>query len=190
MAAKKKAKKAERTAKKSKSTARAHKAAPVRKAAKKRAAAAKAPKRGKARAAARKPAAKARAAKAKAPARATKAAKATRAKAKPAVRRRDRPGHIDPKYARELRSHSEPPEADPQSFIEQPRAGDDLAEEMGEEAVATATTGEYEAEDMREQDVPEEVGGPFVQTTPGEEFAQGTDPSNPKDATREPFPRT
>ena len=56
--------------------------------------------------------------------------------------------------------------------------------------VATATTGEYEAEDVREQDVPEEVGGPFVETTGGEEFAHGTDASNPKGASREPFPRT
>ena len=56
--------------------------------------------------------------------------------------------------------------------------------------VATATTGEYEAESVREQDVPEEVGGPFVETTAREEFGHGTDPSNPKGATREPFPRT
>jgi hypothetical protein len=61
---------------------------------------------------------------------------------------------------------------------------------MGEEVVATATTGEYEAESVREQDVPEEVGGPFVETTGREEYGHGTDPSNPKGSTREPFPRT
>jgi hypothetical protein len=167
MATKKKAKKAAK-----KSTARTRKAAPARKAAKKRAAAAKAPKRA-VRAAARKPA----------------RAKA-KAVAKPAVRRRDRPGHIDPEYARELRTHSEPPEPNPESFFGGPRASDDLSQEMGEEVVATATTGEYEAEEVREQDVPEEVGGPFVETTGHEEFGHGTDPSNPKGATREPFPRT
>jgi len=184
MATKKKAKKAAK-----KSTARARKAAPARKAA-----AAKATKRPVARAAARKPA------KVKAKARATKAKVKVKAKAKPkaakaklvakAVVRRDRPGHIDPKYGRELRKLSEPPEADPESFFGGPHAKDDLSEEMGEEVVATATTGEYEAEDVREQDVPEEVGGPFVETTGREEFGHGTDPSNPKSATREPFPRT
>jgi hypothetical protein len=192
MATKKKAKKAAK-----KSTARARKAAPSRKAAKKRAAAARAPKRA-VRAAARKPAkAKAKAvAKPKAKAVAKPKAKAMIAKpkaktvAKPAVRRRDRAGHIDPKYGRALRRLSEPPERDPESFIEDARASDDLSEEMGEEVVATATTGEYEAEDVREQDVPEEVGGPFVETSAREEFGHGTDPSNPKGATREPFPRT
>jgi hypothetical protein len=185
MATKKKAKKAAK-----KSTARARKAAPARKAAKKRAAAAKAPKRV-VRAAARKPATKAKAK----PKAKVKAKVKVRAKAKPktiakAVVRRDRAGHIDPKYGRELRKLSEPPEPDPESFFGGPRAKDDLSEEMGEEVVATATTGEYEAEAVREQDVPEEVGGPFVETTAREEFGHGTDPSNPKGATREPFPRT
>lgn len=179
MAAKKKAKKAAK-----KSTARARKAAPARKAAKKRtAAAAKAPKRSKkVRAAARKPAA------AKKPAK--KPARKAAPKKAAAVQRRDRPGHIDPKYGRQLRRLSEPPEPDPESFFQDARTSDDLSEEMGEEVVATATTGEYEAEDVREQDVPEEVGGPFVETTAREEFAHGTDASNPKGSSREPFPRT
>ncbi|HEX8796808.1 MAG TPA: hypothetical protein VF765_37910 [Polyangiaceae bacterium] len=186
MATKKKAKKAGK-----KSTARARKAAPARKAAKKRAVAAKAPKRT-VRAAARKPAKATKVkAKAKPKARAKVKVRArAKAVAKPPIQRRDRPGHIDPKYARELRTHSEPPEPDPESFFGGPRASDDLSEEMGEEVVATATTGEYEAEEVREQDVPEEVGGPFVETTAREEFGHGTDPSNPKGASREPFPRT
>jgi hypothetical protein len=191
MATKKKAKKAAK-----KSTARARKAAPARKAAKKKAAAAKVTKRTVARAAARKPAKVTKAkAKAKVKVKAKVTAKVKPTKAKPktvakAVVRRDRPGHIDPKYGRELRKLSEPPEADPESFFGGPRAKDDLSEEMGEEVVATATTGEYEAEAVREQDVPEEVGGPFVETTAREEFGHGTDPSNPKGSTREPFPRT
>ncbi len=187
MATKKKAKKAAK-----KSTARARKAAPARKAAKKRAAAAKAPKRA-VRAAACKPAKAKTRARARASAKPKTSAKPrarAKAVAKPPIQRRDRPGHIDPKYARELRQHSEPPEADPESFFGGPRASDDLSEEMGEEVVATATTGEYEAEDVREQDVPEEVGGPFVETTAREEFGHGTDASNPKGASREPFPRT
>jgi hypothetical protein len=187
MATKKKAKKAAK-----KSTARARKAAPARKAAKKKAAAAKAPKRSVARAAARKPA-KVTKAKAKVKAKVKVKAKAKAMKAKPvakAVVRRDRAGHIDPKYGRELRKLSEPPEPDPESFFGGPRSNDDLSEEMGEEVVATATTGEYEAEAVREQEVSEEVGGPFVETTGREEYGHGTDPSNPKSSTREPFPRT
>jgi len=191
MATKKKAKKAAK-----KSTARARKAAPARKAAKKKAVAAKATKRTVARAAARKPA---KVTKARAKVKVKVKAKAKAAKPKPkaraktvakAVVRRDRPGHIDPKYGRELRRLSEPPEPDPESFFGGPKGKDDLSEEMGEEVVATATTGEYEAESVREQDVPEEVGGPFVETTGREEYGHGTDPSNPKSATREPFPRT
>jgi len=189
MATKKKAKKAAK-----KSTARARKAAPARKAAKKKAVAAKATKRTVARAAARKPA-KVTKARAKVKVKVKAKAKAAKPKARAktvakAVVRRDRPGHIDPKYGRELRRLSEPPEPDPESFFGGPKGKDDLSEEMGEEVVATATTGEYEAESVREQDVPEEVGGPFVETTGREEYGHGTDPSNPKSATREPFPRT
>jgi hypothetical protein len=54
----------------------------------------------------------------------------------------------------------------------------------------TATSGEDEGEDVANQDVPEELGGPFVVTDADTEFAQGTDASNPRGAKREPFPRT
>ena len=37
--------------------------------------------------------------------------------------------------------------------------------------------------------VPEEIGGPFVETTAAEEFAHDTDEANPEDASREPLPR-
>jgi hypothetical protein len=67
-------------------------------------------------------------------------------------------------------------------------ADDDLAEEMGEEFVMTATSGEQAAEDFRNQDVPEELGGPFVETSARTEFAYGSDPSNPKDAEPSAFP--
>lgn len=67
-------------------------------------------------------------------------------------------------------------------------ADDDLAEELGEEFVLTATSGEQSAEDLRNQDVPEEVGGPFVETSARTEFAYGSDPSNPQDAEPSPFP--
>lgn len=42
---------------------------------------------------------------------------------------------------------------------------DDLAEELGEESVEAATSGQSPAEDNLNEEVPEERGGPFVETT-------------------------
>ena len=106
------------------------------------------------------------------------------------VQRRDHAGHIDPTYAAELLGMSEPKEQDPLAFIERSRSRDDLVEELGEEFVQEATSGEYKAEDVLNAEVPEEVGGPFVETAAATEFAEGTDASNPSSATREPFPST
>jgi hypothetical protein len=159
---------------------------PVKKAAKKAA-----PAKKKALAAARKPARASRpkAPKPKAAKKATrKAAKKPALRAKP-IRRRDRPGHLDPQYAADLREKSEHP-TDPSGFVQRPRSRDDLVEELGEGFVSEATSAEHEGEDMLDQEVPEERGGPFVETTGDQEFAHGTDPSNPKGASREPFPRT
>ena len=120
-----------------------------------------------------------------------KAAAKTKAKAKSKkVRREDRPGHYDPKYKKALLRERG------QSTKEDERIGafkvkqDDVAEELGEEVVGKATTGEDEGEDVANATYDEEVGGPFVVTTGGEEFADGTDESNPEDAEPEPFPRT
>jgi hypothetical protein len=194
------------TKKKAKKTAKKAKATPAKKAAARRVAAAarkparaarpKAPKK-----AAKKPAARA---KAKPSARA-KAKPSARAKAKPSARaatrgasaarakpikRRDRAGHMDPHYAADLRKKSGERGGEPEGFIARARSKDDLVEELGEEFVTEATSAEHEGEDMQDQEVPEERGGPFVQTTGDQEFAHGTDPSNPKGASREPFPRT
>jgi hypothetical protein len=68
------------------------------------------------------------------------------------------------------------------------RAADPLAETLAEEFVEAATNAEEMTEDDRDQLMPEEVGGPFTQTSAAEEFAGGTDASNPADAEREPFP--
>jgi hypothetical protein len=65
---------------------------------------------------------------------------------------------------------------------------DDLAEELAEEYVESATSGAQAAEDIRDEEVPEETGGPFVQTSSATEFAYDTDGSNPRDAKRAPFP--
>jgi hypothetical protein len=68
------------------------------------------------------------------------------------------------------------------------RAADTLAETLAEEFVASATNAEEMTEDDRDRLTPEEVGGPFTETSGAEEFASGTDASNPADAEREPFP--
>lgn len=201
MATKKKAKPA-KSAKKARKPAPAKKAARhVRVAAKKPAAKpgkrAKRAKRATGAVAAKKPIAKKAPAKKAAAKKATATAKkpsrpvvAPQVRAKPLLRREDRAGHLDPRYVAELRSRSDRPPADPKSFLSRNRSKDDLVEELGEEFVGTATSGEYEGEDAQNQYVTEERGGPFVETTGGQEFAGGTDPSNPKGATREPFPRT
>jgi hypothetical protein len=80
------------------------------------------------------------------------------------------------------------------AFIRNPDDGDvnvedDLAESLAEEFVHSATSGENQAEDTLDQVVPEEIGGPFVETSADEEFADGTDESNPADAEAEPMPR-
>jgi hypothetical protein len=107
------------------------------------------------------------------------------------VHRRDRAGHLDPRYAAELRAKSREgkEESDERAFIGS-RTGDDLAENLGEEVVETMTTGEDEATDTLDKFADEEVGGPFVESSGNKEFAEGSDASNPADATREPFPKT
>jgi hypothetical protein len=107
-----------------------------------------------------------------------------------AIRRRDGAGHLDPQYAADLRAKSTRPERDPDAFLNRPRSKDDLVEELGEEMVGEATSAEHEGGDILDQEVPEERGGPFVETTGAEEFAHGIDASNPRGAKREPFPTT
>jgi len=66
---------------------------------------------------------------------------------------------------------------------------DDLAETLAEEFVRTATSGEDQTEEALDQMVPEDIGGPFVETGADEEFADGVDESNPEDAEPEAMPR-
>ena len=65
---------------------------------------------------------------------------------------------------------------------------DDLAESLGEQVIESATSGEYDGEDVANQDVTEEQGGPFVESSGAREFGHDIDESNPVDAKREPFP--
>jgi hypothetical protein len=66
---------------------------------------------------------------------------------------------------------------------------DQLGEALAEAALERATGGDDPEEALRDQDVDEDEGGPFVITTGSTEFAHGTDESNPPDAFREPLPR-
>jgi len=68
------------------------------------------------------------------------------------------------------------------------RTSDDLAEELAEEFLKSATSGEYVSEDELDQEVPEESGGPFVIHSARSEFGRGVDESNPADAHREAVP--
>ena len=109
----------------------------------------------------------------------------------PPVRRYDGSGHINPEHRKHLLQISkETKEAEPAGFVEAQRSSDDLAEELGEEAVVAMTTGQDDISDERDAVVTEELGGPFVETSGSTEFAGGTDDSNISGATREPFPTT
>lgn len=110
---------------------------------------------------------------------------------KPArLRRHDRPGHLDPQFAADLRKKtSKPPPDDDRAFMDDSSDEDPLGEELGEAFVRHATSGDDEIEAL-DQPVPEEIGGPWVTTTAEEEFADDYDDSNLPSSTREPFPKT
>jgi hypothetical protein len=104
-----------------------------------------------------------------------------------AIRRSSRRDPVVPK-----RRPSRPDDAD--AFL-RVRGGDpsntkdDFAEELAEDFVGAATSGEEQGIESRDTVLDEEAGGPFVTTPARREFADGVDASNPKDAEREPFPR-
>jgi hypothetical protein len=82
---------------------------------------------------------------------------------------------------------------DGNAFMPDPEGGparipDDLAENLAEDYLQAATQG-MEVEEDHDQIVPEEIGGPFVETSAADEFAHDTDEANPEDASREPLPR-
>jgi hypothetical protein len=80
------------------------------------------------------------------------------------------------------------------AFIPDPADGpseeaiDDLAEALGEDFISSATSAEEAGEDTRDEVLPEELGGPFLEVSASEEFDPLPDASNPPDAEREPFP--
>ena len=72
-------------------------------------------------------------------------------------------------------------------FLDARHATDELAEELGESFVLSATSGE-DSEEYYQSERPEEEGGPFLETTGRTEFAHGVDESNPLDAEPAPWP--
>jgi hypothetical protein len=107
------------------------------------------------------------------------------------IHRRDATGHLDPKYAADLRLRSleSMRGGEDVAFLSRAKSSDSLAEALGEEFLEAATTGEDAGLEDLNQNLPEDEGGPFVLTRGRDEFARGNDPSNPSDATREPFPK-
>ena len=69
------------------------------------------------------------------------------------------------------------------------RAPDDLSETLAEDFIKAATSGEDPDADMLDAAVPEEIGGPFIETSAAEELGGSVDDLNPSDAEPEPFPR-
>jgi len=132
---------------------------------------------------ARRPAPKA-AARRKAPAR--KAAPAP-PKAPAAVRRTPLPPRRSepmPEGERQLADAVEAAEEDvrappEQALFDRDGSGrdDDLAEMLGEEYVRSVTSGEEQGVELRDEAVPEEEGGPFVETSGQKEFANTQDDS-------------
>jgi len=89
--------------------------------------------------------------------------------------------------------HFRPRPDDANAFLPDPDGGpahtdDDLAESLAEEFLDAATSG-AEAEEELNAVIPEELGGPFVETSAAEEFANDVDDMNPIDAEPEPLPR-
>jgi hypothetical protein len=82
---------------------------------------------------------------------------------------------------------------DGNAFIPDPEGGpartsDDLAETLAEGFLQGATQDDDAEDAALDGFVPEEIGGPFVETSALAEFADGTDGSNPADAEREALP--
>ena len=83
---------------------------------------------------------------------------------------------------------------DADAFLPDPDGGparvpEELAENLAEEFVEAATSGQDRDEEALDASFPEELGGPFIETGPGEELAGSVDDMNPPDAEREPLPR-
>ena len=80
----------------------------------------------------------------------------------------ERPAQKRPRRPQDKRSTTARPD-DGNAFLPDPadggptRVSDDLAEVLAEEFVQAATSAEEQSEDVRDEFVPEEIGGPFLE---------------------------
>jgi hypothetical protein len=107
----------------------------------------------------------------------------------PALRRYDRPGHLNPEHAQRLLEMGRADRlADAgRAFVRRNSHRDGFAEELGETAVTSMTSGEDALTGELDAQVDEERGGPFVETSGKVEFSRETDDSI-AESTREPIP--
>ena len=109
------------------------------------------------------------------------------------VSRRDGSGHLNPEYEAHLLARSRAGrdrEREKESFVDVTRDSDPGATELAYEYVESATMAQSEGQEMLDRYMPEEEGGPFVETSGQTEFAMDSDAPNIEGATREPFPTT
>ena len=88
-------------------------------------------------------------------------------------RRRDGSGHLDPDYEEALREASGASTGYERdlAFLGRPWSCDPLAEQRGGDFVASVTSGQDEAQELLDRMLPEEEGGPFVETSATVELA-------------------
>jgi hypothetical protein len=118
-----------------------------------------------------------------------KNADANRGSAPRAVTQRREAKHHTPQRAARRPDDAEAFLPDPSGGNNPSRAEDDLAEVLAEEYLGAATSAEEVSEDVRDEVVEDEVGGPFTTTRADEEFAYTVDDMNPEDGQKEPFPQ-
>ena len=108
---------------------------------------------------------------------------------RPQVPRRDGAGHLNPEYEAHLLALSRAGrDHDQEAFVG--TEGDPGAVELAYEYVESATAAQSEGQEMLDRHMPEEDGGPFVETSGQTEFAMDSEAPNIEGATREPFPTT
>jgi hypothetical protein len=101
----------------------------------------------------------------------------------PAERPLPEPAEGDRQLADPVEAAQEDLRALPETpLFDRDRSGrdDDLAELLGEEYVRAVTSGEEQGVELRDAPVPEEDGGPFVETSARKEFANDPDDSEPE----------
>ncbi len=101
-------------------------------------------------------------------------------RSQPAQRRNGPLPEGDRQLSDPIEAAQEDPRAPPErALFDRDGSGrdDDLAEMLGEEFVRSVTSGEEQGVELRDEAVPEEEGGPFVETSGQKEFANTEDDS-------------